>query len=301
MSDPIERPIAFGRARHLVGVTCQPASAGAAPRPVGVFLNAGIVHRVGPNRMYVRMARALAAAGVSTLRFDLGGVGDSVTPRGEAGGVMDMVRRDIRDAIDFAETGLGAEGVVLIGLCSGADNAIEATAEDPRVLGAVLMDGNVHPTRFYRAYRKWKRLFDPKTWSMLATGSHPALGRTARRITGALPRGPEQEEDDRFLAPTQLPPREVVEERLGGVLDRGVELKYVFTGGLERYNHRRQLFSAYPGVELESRVSLDWRPAADHTFTDRSEQDRLIASVTEWFTSRSFAAAAESRRPVQVG
>ena len=43
-----------------------------------VIFNAGAVHRVGPNRMTVTLARRLAAMGLPSLRFDLEGLGDSV-------------------------------------------------------------------------------------------------------------------------------------------------------------------------------------------------------------------------------
>ena len=43
----------------------------------GVFLNAGAVRRIGPNRMWVEAARRWAARGIPTLRVDLGGIGDS--------------------------------------------------------------------------------------------------------------------------------------------------------------------------------------------------------------------------------
>jgi len=45
--------------------------------PVVVLLNAGLVHRVGPFRLYVPLARTLAAAGFPVVRFDQPGVGDA--------------------------------------------------------------------------------------------------------------------------------------------------------------------------------------------------------------------------------
>ncbi len=42
-----------------------------------VLVNAGMVAKSGPWRLYVEVARRLAHAGVATLRFDLGGIGDS--------------------------------------------------------------------------------------------------------------------------------------------------------------------------------------------------------------------------------
>ena len=57
-----EEAVLFGTTQSLVGILSQPPRE-EAPRglPAVILLNAGIVHRVGPNRLYVRMARELAA------------------------------------------------------------------------------------------------------------------------------------------------------------------------------------------------------------------------------------------------
>ena len=45
-------------------------------------MNAGSIHRVGPNRSFVRMARRFADLGYPVLRMDLSGIGDSPAPAG---------------------------------------------------------------------------------------------------------------------------------------------------------------------------------------------------------------------------
>ncbi|HHO68021.1 MAG TPA: alpha/beta hydrolase, partial [Gammaproteobacteria bacterium] len=71
-----ERVVTFGPERNLVGVLTQPDQV-RPDLPVLVFLNAGLLHRVGPYRMHVDLARQLAARGYASLRFDLSGRGDS--------------------------------------------------------------------------------------------------------------------------------------------------------------------------------------------------------------------------------
>jgi alpha/beta superfamily hydrolase len=69
--------VLFGRTRSLVGIITDPPEAERDPqRPAIVCLNAGIIHRVGPHRLYVKMARTLAAMGFVVLRFDFSGIGD---------------------------------------------------------------------------------------------------------------------------------------------------------------------------------------------------------------------------------
>jgi len=71
-----ERMVRFGADHRLFGVLTRTSTS--ADRPVVVIFNAGAVHRVGPNRVSVTLARELAAAGLAVLRFDLEGIGDSV-------------------------------------------------------------------------------------------------------------------------------------------------------------------------------------------------------------------------------
>lgn len=51
----------LGDEGHLVAVATQPANA--ADVPGVILLNAGVLHRVGPHRLHVHLARRLAAAG----------------------------------------------------------------------------------------------------------------------------------------------------------------------------------------------------------------------------------------------
>ena len=73
-----EEAVVFGKVENLVGIVSEPTDGEAnGNEPAFVLLNAGLVHRVGPNRFYVTLARELAKAGHVTLRFDYSGVGDS--------------------------------------------------------------------------------------------------------------------------------------------------------------------------------------------------------------------------------
>ena len=60
-------------AGHLRGIVTRPA-AGPPPHPLLILLNAGAVRRIGPNRLYVALARRVAAGGALVLRVDLSGL-----------------------------------------------------------------------------------------------------------------------------------------------------------------------------------------------------------------------------------
>jgi alpha/beta superfamily hydrolase len=73
-----ETAIRFGKFDTLIGVITEPDTPAQDNRPIIILSNAGLIHRIGPNRIYVKLARLLAEDGYCVLRFDLSGVGDSL-------------------------------------------------------------------------------------------------------------------------------------------------------------------------------------------------------------------------------
>ena len=107
----------MGRHKSLVGIFANPAQSPVCHRPPhGRSVKRGHhFHRVGPNRMHVFLARALAAAGISSLRFDMSGIGDSPN-RPEAATPLKSAMSDIHDAMEWLEASKQIRKVVLFGL-----------------------------------------------------------------------------------------------------------------------------------------------------------------------------------------
>jgi alpha-beta hydrolase superfamily lysophospholipase len=129
----------FGADQSLVGVLCEPAQARS--QTAVLMLSVGGNYHVGPHRMYVKAARALAAAGYCSLRFDLRGIGDS--RMGDGSAVDSMYFRgampDVRAAIDLLVE-KGYRRFYLLGICSGAYVAFQTALLDARVAGQILMN-----------------------------------------------------------------------------------------------------------------------------------------------------------------
>lgn len=288
----VERPVRFGRSRTLIGVWCRPPVPPVAGAPVVLFLNSGIIHRVGPNRLYVRAARSLAERGIASLRFDLGGIGDSTIPPEATGSLQEMADRDIADALDLVAREYPGSPAVLLGLCSGADNALRTATRDARVAGCVLLDANAHIPRGFLFHHLRRRLGSRRTWGLLLSGRHPVYRRLWSRSREA-PAADLAGVGMSAFAPTVLPTHEARHRELADLVGRGCELLFVFSGGLEeRYNHQTQLYRAYPLLRGSPRCQVVYRPTADHTFSDPGEQARLLALLLEWITGRSFPASA---------
>lgn len=106
---------------------------GVISRPLGressvgvVFLNSGVIDHVGPARAWVTWARRWAAAGMTVLRVDLSGLGDSpVRPGQRVDIIYPLEAFDDLEEIAKAISPRDPSSIVLVGLCSGAYHAVE--------------------------------------------------------------------------------------------------------------------------------------------------------------------------------
>ena len=80
----VEEAVCLGEGGAMAGVLGRPEHGSTDALPTVLFLTTASHHRIGPNRLWVRLGRALSALGLQTLRFDLTGVGDSLLLPGES-------------------------------------------------------------------------------------------------------------------------------------------------------------------------------------------------------------------------
>jgi len=279
MVPTIERAVAFGPASSLVGIVTEPdASVRIQGAPTAVILNAGIIHRVGPNRLHVELARGLAAQGFPSLRFDLSGLGDS-EPRQDALSLLDGNLADIRAAID-AVSATTTSGVVLVGLCSGADHSIVYASTDERVVGAVLLDPSIPRTRGYYLRHLGRRVQSAWKRPLLKAGGTAPLGRSLFRLV-RLGRNVVLNSD---ASPIQRPEvRQFLQDAYSATMAKGVKVLSIFTAGLtHRHNHSRQLLEAFPSLREGPQLQLAYLSDSDHTFTRAANRADLTQLVVEW-------------------
>ena len=290
-----EQATLLGARKSLVGIIAQGAAARGTDRPAVVILNAGIVHRVGPYRMFVSLARRLAAAGSFVVRFDLSGIGDSET-RNDGLAPLDSSLADIREVLDTLESTRQIRRVVLVGLCSGADQAVIYGANDPRVVGVVMIDPSIPPTWRYYANHLRGRVFRLRSWLNLASANHPLWRRLSGRAVKPLKVRPAGEASaitlDAFemQRPAADTPeiRAFLERAYAGACASGVQFLTVLTGDLgSQHNYREQLLDAFPRVPLKSRMQLEYYTPADHTFTAEAHREWLLQLVEGWIEKRA--------------
>ena len=134
-----EQALALGSRGALVGVLTQPDGPVDLSRPVVITVNAGLVHRVGPQRMHVTLLRRLAQCGFTGMRFDFSGIGDSPTRTDQLPYIRSTLE-ELREVMDDVTTRTGHTRFCVIGLSSGALVAMAGAGADPRVAGVGMLN-----------------------------------------------------------------------------------------------------------------------------------------------------------------
>jgi pimeloyl-ACP methyl ester carboxylesterase len=271
-----ERVITFGNEKNLVGVLTEPdESHEVKDVPCVLILNAGILHHVGPFRLHVVTARHLAAEGYMVFRLDVAGIGDSVPIKG-AGYDESSVISDIRMAMDELRNKKGISDFVLMGLCTGAANAHKAAVADDRVKGAVFLDGYAYPTWRFYIKRYLPVLMDP-------VRVKNAILRMVRHVVGKSATNSQSVDKQEGFGWWILPPKKEVQEDFVSLVDRGVNLLYIYSGEeSEVYNYPQQLQHAFSSINFNGRLKVIINDEADHTYIMAEDRDKLTRLVTDW-------------------
>lgn len=102
-----------------------------------VMIVGGPQYRIGSHRQFIQLARFLAKNGITTMRFDYRGMGDSEGTKQE----FDAIDDDIKVAIDGLQKHYPSiKNVILWGLCDAASAALIYGYKDPRVISMVLLN-----------------------------------------------------------------------------------------------------------------------------------------------------------------
>jgi len=261
-----EQAFRLGREQHLIGVAGLPDTPQDESRVGVIVLNSGLVHRIGPFRLHVDLTRRLNASGYPTLRVDLSTLGDSSGTQ-ESLPRRQQVSADVADAMALLREQSGCTRFVLVGLCSGAGNAHIAACTEKAVAGVVFLDGYTYRTigfmlRHYlpRAFRlaSWRRFFLRRV-------------RHAQAVPAAADFG------------HKYPARAEVSAELHAMLQRGLKLYFVYSGGVsEHFNHRRQFREYFGRIAGHKHVTLSFFEEADHTYVLTGDRLKLLRSVDEW-------------------
>lgn len=290
-----ERVVRFG-SNALVGVLTEPdAEQRLADAPAVLFLNAGLLHRVGACRFHVRVARALAPAGFTSLRFDFSGNGDS-EPRKDGLSFEQASVSEAQEAMSYLEKTRGAKSFVLIGLCSGADMAYETALVDTRVEAIGQLDAYAYRTWRFYVHRYGPRLLRAQSWRNVLT-------RSVKKLLHANQGGGGLDEEDKknlSISPyaREFPPKEKVAAGLKTLVDRKVRFFNFFSN--DYYMYRTQYRDCFREIKFGDQLRLEFIPGADHLVSRLSDQQYLVTAMAEWVRSLYRAAAQPGSIPTSA-
>jgi len=156
-----------------------------------LLLSPGTKGRVGPHRLYLKLASRFVRLGFHVLRFDYHGLGDAdgEVPERALADMYNSIQSgryvgDTIAAMDWLQRATGVQRFVGSGLCGGSISALLTAEVDPRIeclLGIGLptvLDGG--PENWARVItqqqveslskRYFGKLADPRAWVRLVTG-----------------------------------------------------------------------------------------------------------------------------------
>ncbi len=291
-----EQAVTFGAAAPLVGILTSPVasvSTGKAPEIGVLLLNAGLLHRIGPSRLYVKLARFLARDGFHVLRFDFSGIGDSGRRR-DTLPFEKSSNQEVSEAMDHMAEQTGLKRFLLIGLCSGALVSFCAAGQDPRVVGVVCInapgfshiipDSVVAQVSKRQASRYYLQvaLSNPASWLKILRRrvDYLSIGRALWNATfGRLQRS---KSSASTAAPDSVAATHGMQTQLENFKQRGVRSLLLFSEGDWGLDYLHcELGKSVKQLE-QFGAQLEVVTSADHIFTLRQNQRELMNRIRTW-------------------
>ncbi len=282
--------IETGQSR-LFGVLTRPLLAQESARgPAVLMLNSGSVHAIGPNRLWVRLARRWAARGMTVLRLDLSGIGDSPPRPGAEPNVVYSrhAAADIAAAVRYLKAQRGVTECHLMGLCSGAYHAFKAAVAGQAVASIFM----INPLTFF--WQEGDRLSDVKDYEMPELTAKyrkkfftaepwlrlwrsqldlSLIGKFAVRRLWLVFTSPLIE----VAKLVRLPLTQDLARELATAAGHDIELRFVFAANAPGFVLlRQQSGRAITRLQATGMTTVDFVAGADHTFTRFEARERLV-------------------------
>lgn len=278
----------FGKTRSLIGIVTHPENGSSSDLPAVILLNSGILHRVGPGRLYVKLARALAAQGFLVLRFDLSGIGDSRSSDEDIS-FEERTTTELDEAMRYLGTEYQSDKFILTGICSGAKIAYETQCNDARIVGAApiniyrLLDTtddrlvsavkNRSETRYLLQFS----LLDPGSWLKLFSGraDYRGLLRKFKLLLRKLVPAAKQEYPDTLR----------IKSDIRSITDRNARLLLIYSVTDKGLDYARETLGDETDTWEESGRFRIEVIRANHIFSLPSSQRELIGLMVDWLNS----------------
>jgi pimeloyl-ACP methyl ester carboxylesterase len=274
MNDCKETPVQFGADGSLIGIVTTPGEGSMAPVAC-LMLNMGANHHIGPRRINVKLARQLATRGISSIRLDLSGLGDSGPASGSEHFLTQAVY-DLQAAMNLIETMLGVRRFIVIGLCSGATNGLSLAVADARVVGLLMFDSYSFPGRRTRLERMIRRA--------VAAPTNPAfIGKLGRWLQRKLSPSAAAAAAPHIFDPD---PPEVTaaafRRSMSQVAARNLAVLLLYTGTLHVTDRNRDQLGPFANEPFMRQFEYEFIGEIDHSLTSMAAQQTFMTVVCDW-------------------
>lgn len=242
-----------------------------------IVLNSGLLHRVGPSRLYVNLCRSLAQHGFVSARIDVSGKGD--TPRRRSVEAMESLLLDFDICCQALQQNSSVTRFIVIGLCSGADDAYWIASQRKTVSGIAMLDGYAARTWRYYLRHYSSRLFHAAPWIRIP-------GRLNARLMRLLETKKSDEDLVQMRDIRNLPTVKVARSHFASMSTHLESCLFVFTSASHSYyNYEGQLQEKFPTLAPSRGVQEEYIPAARHTYPLAEHRKWVVDTICKWSSS----------------
>ena len=78
-----------------------------------------------------------------------------------------------------------------------------------------------------------------------------------------------------------LPPKHKTEKEIKLLVERGVNLLYVFSDG-DMCSYKDQFFKCFKNVDFRKKVQVEFMKNIEHTFPLSTDRKKLLETISEW-------------------
>lgn len=287
-----ESPMWFGPEQRLFGILTRPGRSSDPEQPAVILVPGGAVPRTSATRIYVRLARRLAEEGLTVLRMDVSGIGDSLAHPGarENDPYPPALLGDVRAAMSALSEGLRSPRPIhLLGLCSGAFAAFATALESTQVCGVTLINplafqapGDETPNtpsfHYFRDAAHYRTaLLDPASWSRLLRGKVDI-----RRVAATSLRYLRSRTAARRRAGPGGAPESGLASDLRRLAQRGTRIRVAFSHGDPGYHAlMRPAGDTVRDLVSEGHMTMRVFERTDHVFSPSAAREELIDWILE--------------------
>ncbi len=286
-----ENIVTLGSKKNIVGILAEPEKGSLTDtKPAVLLLNAGMIHRIGPNGIYVKIARNLASAGFLTLRFDFSGIGDSKV-RDDNIPFEEYAVMETQNVMTYLNSKRGIDKFILVGICSGADVAFNTSYKDDRVVGIIPINGyliekeklgSIHRIAKMRTNSRYykKRLFSYKNWIRLITGK--SNFRTIFDVLISKVHKRKNREQESITEKFSI-------DKWRALIDRNVHSFLIYSEGSTSLD----IFDLTIGKDIrkmkrKGKLDLKIVYDSDHVFTLLWSQEYLMHLIYQWVSKKKW-------------